>query len=83
MNLSQASFPIEKRILQSALDYLYADRVYLISAKTIKVYGKLDDVTLDSWLQEWATEGRIKILNSIQTSENDDICIELLKFIGK
>jgi hypothetical protein len=74
---------MSKLALRNGLDNCYADRAYFICAKTVKMYGEAEIETISSWLEEWASQGSIRILKRLSESLDSERCVQLLQFIGK
>lgn len=70
-----------EEILKSGLNNLYADRVYSVDRFTILTYAGGDVISAKSLLEKWADRKYVRILKDINTADNKDICIEIVKWI--
>ena len=64
--------------LENALENLYADRVRFVSSNTIRTYAECDDTLITSWLGQWESDGRIRVLKRLSVANDTEKCVELL-----
>lgn len=73
---------MEKNVLASGLDILFADRAYEIEKQTVMTYAvSSDSEEVQTQLNEWSAEGKLLILKPLTECDDMEKCIKLLTWI--
>lgn len=74
----------KKNVLKGGINRMLNDKVKFLSKETLLwcTHNVLDTEVINA-LKDWEKRGILKILKNPNTCDNDEICIEMLKYIDK
>lgn len=70
-----------KTALKNGINALLDNMTSKISRQAIRVYGDDNWLEINTQLAEWEQKGYLKILISPESAEDNDICVQMLKYI--
>ena len=69
--------------LKNGINRILNDKVKYIPREVIRVYGRNNWQEIIKALTLWEKKGLLKLLKNPKTCNDDEICIEMLKYIDK
>lgn len=72
-----------KRKLKAVINRILDDGGKMIPRSDIEMYGEGDWTAIMSAIKEWESRGLLKIRKDPQTAADQDICLEMLKYIDR
>ena len=72
-----------KKILRAGINRSLDDGAKLMSRKTLWVYAKNNWPVIMNSIKEWEERGILKVLKDPRTANDDDDCLEMLKYIDR
>ncbi len=70
-----------KQVLVAGIERCLGSRITNITKQTILAYGRNDLATIIACLNQWESEGKLRILRPLDDAQDSDEVVQMLSYI--